>query len=215
MPGSYKKVQESYAALSPFRDRFDNFSLECNSVFSADSETTLIHTVKHLSEEFSFDNISVTYARGKIKNPELQKVTQQRYRDLNTFIQSLDKNKKKGIVFPVVRGIGDLTHDIMMKTEFDDEFVTPCLAGKKLLVISETGEVKPCEVLGKTMGNLRDYNYQLPELLADPKQKDLLNWIKDTKCKCTFECAIAANIAWHPGMYPKILASTIRNIGKL
>jgi MoaA/NifB/PqqE/SkfB family radical SAM enzyme len=214
MPGSYKKVQESYAAISPFRERFDNFSLECNSVFSADSETTLINTIEHLSNEFSFDNMSVTYARGKIKDPELQKVTQERYREVNAFLESLEKKKKKGIVFPVVRGVSDVAHDILMRTEFDDEFVTPCLAGKKLLVISETGEVRPCEILSQTMGNLRDYGYDLGTLLGEPKQNELLNWIKDTKCKCTFECAIAANVAWHPTMYPKVLAASLRNIGK-
>src|SRR3989338_8403057 len=73
MPGSYKKIQESYAEISPFRERFDNFALECNSVFSANSEETMISTIKHLSEEFRFDNISVTYARGAIKDPELKR----------------------------------------------------------------------------------------------------------------------------------------------
>jgi MoaA/NifB/PqqE/SkfB family radical SAM enzyme len=214
MAGSYKKIQESYAAISPLRDRFKNFSLESNSVFSADSENTLIDTIRHLSEEFNFDNISVTYARGKIKNPELQKVTQQRYREVNEFIEGLDKNKKKGIIIPLVRGVVEVSRDILMRTEFDDEFVTPCVAGKKLIVISETGDIQPCEILGKSVGNLRDYDYHLPSLLADTKSQDLLNWIEDTKCKCTFECAIAANVVWSPSLYPKILASSLRNIGK-
>jgi len=74
--------------------------------------------------------------------------------------------------------------------------------------------VLPCEVLGKSMGNLRDYDFHLPSLLAAPKNKELLKWIKDSKCKCSFECAIAANVAWHPSLYPRILLSTIRNIIK-
>ncbi len=214
MEGSYAKIQESYAAVSPLRDRFDNFSVECNSVFSARSEESLISTIRHLSDEFDFDNISVTYARGNIKDPELQKISQQRYREINAFIDGLEKNKKKGVVFPVVRAVAEITRDILMRTEFDDEFVIPCLAGRKLLVIGETGEVLPCEILGKTMGNLRDYGYNLPALLADPKNNELLKWIKDSKCKCSFECAIAANVAWRPSLYPRILLSSLRNIGK-
>jgi MoaA/NifB/PqqE/SkfB family radical SAM enzyme len=214
MPGSYKKIQESYAAASPLRERFPNFALECNSVFSAGSETTLISTIKHLSEEFRFDSISVTYARGDIKDPELQKMSKERYREVNDFIVGLDKHKKKGLIYPAVRGIAEVTRDILMRTEFDDEFVTPCLGGKKLIVINEVGDVLPCEILGKTMGNLRDFDFRLADLLAEQSNRELLDWIKESKCKCTFECALAANVAWHPSLYPKVLGAALRNIGK-
>ena len=214
MPGSYQKVQESYAAISPLRQRFDNFALECNSVFSAGSETTLIPTIKHLAKEFRFDSISVTYARGNIKDPELQKISKQRYRETNDFIMGLDKRRKKGLIYPVVRGIAEVTRDIMMRTEFDGEFVTPCMGGKKLIVVSETGDVLPCEILGKTMGNLRDFDFALYDLLAEPANRDLLKWIEESECKCSFECALAANVAWHPSLYPRVLAATLRNIGK-
>jgi len=214
MPGSYKKIQESYAAISPLRKRFDNFSLECNSVFSANSEETLISTIKHLAEEFSFNNISVTYARGAIKDSDLKKISEQRYREVNAFIESLEKKKKGGLLFPAVRGITEVTRDIMMRTEFNDEFITTCLAGRKLVVISESGEVLPCEILEKSMGNLRDHDFRLHDLLAEPKNRELLKWIKESKCKCSFECALAANVAWHPSLYPSVLFSTLRNIGK-
>ena len=39
-------------------------------------------------------------------------------------------------------------------------------------------------------------------------------WIKDTKCKCSFECALAANVVWKPKNYPKVVSSAIKNIGK-
>ena len=37
-------------------------------------------------------------------------------------------------------------------------------------------------------------------------------WIKDTKCKCSFECAMAANVAWNFSQYPKIVKSSLKNI---
>ena len=52
-----------------------------------------------------------------------------------------------------------------MRTVFDDEFVSTCVAGKKLLVVSETGEVQPCEILGKSFGNLRDYGLESPNFI--------------------------------------------------
>ena len=97
---------------------------------------------------------------------------------------------------------------------FDDEFVAPCVAGRKIIVISETGEVLPCEILGRSMGNVRDYDYDLKRLLASAENDTLRKWIVESKCKCSFECALTANVAWNLGEYPKLVASTLKNIGR-
>jgi radical SAM protein with 4Fe4S-binding SPASM domain len=95
---------------------------------------------------------------------------------------------------------------------FDDEFVAPCVAGRKLLVVSETGEVKPCEILGRSMGNLRDHDFDLRRVLRRRENLELVRWIRDSHCKCGFECALAANVVWNVSSYPKLLAATLKNI---
>ena len=81
------------------------------------------------------------------------------------------------------------------------------------MVVSETGEVYPCEILGKSMGNLRDYGCDLQRLLSEKSNDDLRNWIVDTKCKCSFECALAANVTWNVSMYPRLARAAVKNIG--
>jgi radical SAM protein with 4Fe4S-binding SPASM domain len=117
-------------------------------------------------------------------------------------------------MYPLWRGVNSVSRENLMRTVFDDEFVSTCVAGKKLLVVSETGEVQPCEILGKSFGNLRDYNWNLQTLLKEHSVNQLQKWIKDTKCKCSFECALAANVVWKPKNYPKVISSAIKNIGK-
>lgn len=39
--------------------------------------------------------------------------------------------------------------------------VLPCYAGILSIVITETGEVYPCEILSKSFGNLRNNNYNI------------------------------------------------------
>lgn len=214
MPGSFKKIQNSYKIISPLRKKFSNLVLDCNSVFTASSEVYLLDALKTIHKDFKFDNMSVTYARGIIKDESLKNVSKERYKLINEFLESREKNKEKRLLYPLWRGVNSVSRENLMRTVFDDEFVSSCVAGKKLLVVSETGEVQPCEILGKSFGNLRDYNWNLKSLLKKHSVHQLQKWIKDTKCKCSFECALAANVVWKPKNYPKVLSSAVKNIGK-
>ena len=110
----------------------------------------------------------------------------------------------------------DTSWENLITTVFDDKFVTPCVAGKKLIVVSEEGQVFPCEILGKdkSFGNLRDYNMDVYKLINDQKAKEVNKFIKDTNCKCSFECALSANVTWNANQYPKLIKNSIKNIGK-
>ena len=214
MPGSYKKIQKSYDIISPLRSKFPNLVLDCNSVFTSSSENHLLETLKVLDKSFSFDNMSITYARGVIKDENLKNVSKSRYKLINEFLEKREKYKEKRLLYPLWRGVNSVSRENLMRTVFDDEFITSCVAGRKLLVVSETGEVQPCEVLGKSIGNLRNHDWDLKKLLKENSVHEMQKWIKDTKCKCSFECALAANVVWKPKNYPKVASSAIKHIGK-
>ena len=56
------------------------------------------------------------------------------------------------------------------------------------------------------IGNVRDFNYDIVKLLQGPKARDMRRFISNTKCRCTFECAMYASLAFNPMQYPRILA---------
>ena len=214
MPGSYKKIQKSYDIISPLRAKYPNLVLDCNSVFTASSEVYLLDALKTINQDFKFDNMSVTYARGVIKDESLKIVSKDRYKLINEFLEKREKTKEKRLLYPLWRAVNSVSRENLMTTVFDDKFVTSCVAGRKLLVISETGEVQPCEILGKSIGNLRNHDWDLTKLLKENSVNQMQKWIKDTKCKCSFECALAANVVWKPKNYPKVVSAAIKNIGK-
>tara|TARA_B100000029_G_C17554888_1_gene951363 strand:- start:334 stop:1461 length:1128 start_codon:yes stop_codon:yes gene_type:complete len=214
MPGSFEKIRESYSAISPIRKRYGNLVLDSNSVFTARTESSLLKTLRILDNEFDFDNLSITYARGDVPKPELKHTTEKKYIQINEFLQSRMRKKEKRSLYQVWRAVNDVSRDNLMKTVFDDEFVTPCVAGRKLVVLSETGEVLPCEILGKSLGNIRDHDYNLKRLLKKLSNQKFVKWIVDSKCKCSFECALAANVIWNIKTQPKLINSVINNIVK-
>lgn len=213
-PGSFQRIRETYKAILPLRKRFGNLVIDSNSVYTARSENSLLETLKYLDKEFDFDNMSVTYARGQVPNPELKKVSKVHYIEINKFLESVKRRKEKRFLYPLWRGVRDVSRQNLMRTVFHDEFVTPCVAGRKLVIVSETGDVFPCEILGRKMGNLRDFDFDLHAVLRTDESKDLVKWIKDSKCKCSFECALAANVVWNASTYPKLAVSAIKNIGR-
>jgi len=213
-PGSYKKIQESYAAVNPLRKKYRNLVLDSNSVFTSKSEVTLLNTVKAISREFQFDNISITYARGDVKVPELKDVSAQKYLEVNGYLQNLKRTKEKRLFYPFWRAVRDVSREYLIRGLFKGEFITPCVAGRKLLIIGENGVVRPCEILKQDMGNIRDFNYEIRKLLSWETNQKLLRWIEDSQCKCSFECALAANVLWGKSSLLKLLKASIANAGK-
>jgi len=214
MPGSFQRIRETFKAIEPLRAKYGNLVIDSNSVYTARSENTLMATLKYLDKEFTFDNMSVTLARGEVPDPELKKVSHGHYIEINEYLESVKRRKEKRLLYPLWRGVRDVSRQNLIRTVFYDEFVTPCVAGRKLVIVYETGDVYPCEILGKKMANLRDFDFDLHAVLRTRESKELVNWIVDTKCKCSFECALAANVVWNASTYPKLAVSAIKNIGR-
>jgi len=214
MPGSYNKIIECYNEISPLREKYHNLILDTNTVFTSSTEGKILEILTHLNENFEFDNHTVTYARGDIKDENLKSDAKNEYIKMNEFLNNLERKKEKRFMYPAYRAVRDVAWKNLMSVVFDDKFVTPCVAGRKLIVISETGVVRPCEMLDKTIGDLRDYNFDVKKLMASQEKKELADWIIKSKCKCSFECAHAANVVWNFSEIPKIIKEIPKNIGK-
>ena len=210
--GSYEKIISSYEDINQLRSKYKNLVIDSNSVFTKDSENNLLDTLKYLYKNFSFDNLSVTYARGKIKDEKLKKVSSEKFREINDFINSKKRSKETRMFYSLFRAVGTASRDIIMDAAFNDKFNLPCVAGKKIIIIYETGDVHPCEILNKKLGNIKDYDYDLHKLLKNQQTKKTTKWIKETKCKCTFECAASASVVWNIKAYPKLFSHTVKSI---
>jgi MoaA/NifB/PqqE/SkfB family radical SAM enzyme len=214
MPGSYQKIVENYKLISPLRMKYKNLILDANSVFTSQSEDLICETLSALDNDFKFDNLSITYARGQIPNEKLKTKSKEKYIAANELLEKILRKKESRFLYPIWRGVRDVSRENLISTVFEDKFVTPCVAGRKLIVISETGDVKPCEILDESFGNLRDVDFHIYDLLNNAHGKKLQNWIVDSKCKCSFECALGANVVWNANQYPRLVISSIRNIGE-
>ena len=63
-----------------------------------------------------------------------------------------------------------------------------CLAGEREFVLSEDGVVYGCELIGKPLGNVRDFDYDFRRLRAAEAAAAFAAKKRATLCKCTHEC---------------------------
>lgn len=84
--------------------------------------------------------------------------------------------------------------------------ISTCYAGKLSVVMKENGDIYACEdFLNTRIGNIREWNYDFKKALTSLQAEKIRRNIAKSKCFCTYECALTANILFNPKYYPKML----------
>lgn len=73
-----------------------------------------------------------------------------------------------------------------------------CLAGTLVGVVDETGEVRPCEMLPVSFGNVRDVDFDFGRLWAGPEARAHRRFVRETRCFCTFETGVRTSATFRP-----------------
>jgi len=94
-----------------------------------------------------------------------------------------------------------------------DGAYVPCRAGDLSAVVDETGEVRPCEILSVSLGNLRSAEMDLARIWFSERAEDARRWIRDARCACTWECASATNLLFSRSTGPRLLLRALRRRG--
>ena len=81
---------------------------------------------------------------------------------------------------------------------------------RKLFGISADGLIYPCEILeDKLLGKLRENDMNFMKIWNGDLTKDTRKFIKNTKCNCTYECALSYNILGNPQYHPELFKAAI------
>ena len=188
--GSFQGVLESVRCLKPLLAH-RNFELFINTTLMPENQDDImaIHdyvvNVLHLPHD-------VSYLRGrKLKKREHDSM-------LKAYKSYKDRNDT-----PAAAGAASLIRDIIIRTGKDficqaerGDGRLPCQALRKSIVINETGEVFPCEVLASSVGNLREFGYDVKRLLQSKKAECMRSEIEGKCCSCTWECIMPVNILY-------------------
>ena len=69
-------------------------------------------------------------------------------------------------------------------------------------MIDEHGNVFPCELINKPVGNLRDAGYDFSKIWSSPELAESRSRIAEQGCSCTCETNVSTNFYFNLSSYP-------------
>ena len=211
VPGAYHKTLRTCKALAPLADRYANFELGINTVFCQANQDH-IDEVIDLVQTFPWVKThTVSLIRGEMFRDDLKQVDLAKYKKIIDRLES-DLKKKAASIYRFRGAKLKAAQDILQRRLIyaaarETERTTPCYAGKLNLVLTESGDLYPCEDFSPQMkfGNIRENEYDLQRILKGERTRKVLDFIADKGCHCTHECYFMTNILFNPGRYPALL----------
>jgi MoaA/NifB/PqqE/SkfB family radical SAM enzyme len=192
-PGSFKKAMETYDALEKLQEK--DARLRIHAISTA-TEVNM-HEIARLTT-FLFDRCprmdhhNLAIIRGDPKNHSLSGPSQDEYRKLYQYIQSLwatrEDGRYGGIVEPMLQHAK--LKSIQQKTQY-----VPCRAGVLSAVVYSNGDVSVCE-LHEPLGNLRKESFW--EIWNGPKARERREQIACKACWCTTEVFLWPSFTYSP-----------------
>lgn len=206
LPGLYEKVERSLAVLCEARRWHPQIRAHVCVTLSQANAADLDRIWARL-KTFRLDQVELNRLRGVPAAGDLQGVGNAVYAAASAQV---------GLVNGAARGLARLFAGLdraMFAMVRQPDRAWPCgncLAGRRLAVILADGEVLPCEMLRSvrpedaaayddfSLGRLDAYGNDLGALLASPQARRISDYIRDSRCRCSFECAIFATMAYRP-----------------
>ncbi len=212
--GAFQKMMETYRKLSGFLGVYPNFELGINSVFCSANQDRMEGLVKFVQELDSVRTHTVSMIRGNVSDEALKEVDIAKYRDISKLLERSLKKRTSGMY-----GFGGarlkaaqdiLQRRMIYETALQKRRLIPCYAGRLNLVLTEAGDVYPCETFENRMGNVRESGYDVGKILRTGKARAAIQSIKNGGCFCTHECYFMTNILFNPLLYPSLLREYVQ-----
>lgn len=212
--GSFKKVIETYNRLKGFVREYPNLELGINTVFCKYNQDRMEETIDLVSNLTDIKTHTISLVRGRVLNEGLKDIDIEKYH--KTIIRMEQDIRRGDAKIYRFRGARLKTaQDIIQRryiyrTLVKKRQLLPCYAGRLNIVLTEDGEIYPCESFQKRLGNVRDYEYDIKDLLNSTHSKEIISSIKKRVCYCTHECYFMTNTLFNPRMLPALLWEYVR-----
>lgn len=193
VPSGYEKALETARKLKKLSAKYPNLMVHAVTTVSGYNEQVMDSVMDEISSLKLFDEHFLTLVR----NPDDQhRATSAQFESFrNAYLRLMggavsDSIKEKVLLSIMKAMILDIEKSYQGKRNSFN-----CQAGKKMLNISEQGDVCICEILADpVLGNLREFDYDPAKIINLPASIERLKKIKNSGCNCHWDCAIYSSL---------------------
>jgi len=198
-PQSFDRALESFAGLRELKPKFPNLSVGVAITVNRENQHVLDGFLDFVEQELKPDAISLTLVRGEPMEPGLRSVDPELYRRVAERVVAYRKlHPRRGATYErMVVSKEEAVYRLVYRTMKANRRLSPCYAGQLSGVVSETGDVYPCEILDRKMGNIRDYGGDFAALWRSPAAWEAFAFQRRLQCSCTYECALSVNVRFN------------------
>lgn len=212
--GAYQKMLFCYQTLVPLLKKYPNFELGINTVFCAANQDRMTETIGMVGKLDQIRTHTISLIRGQVRDDGLKQVDLKKYQAACELLGS-NLREAQAARYGFRGGELKAAQDIIQRrliyeTSVQDRQLVPCQAGKLTAVITETGDVYPCESFKDKLGNVRQSDYDVRKILNGKQGKKVKAAIKREKCYCTHECYMMMNILFGPSQYPQLFREYVK-----
>lgn len=213
-PGSFDKTLRTCRLLGELVGRYPHFELGINTVFCSENQDRIEEIIGFVKKLPHVTTHTISMVRGTLSAG--------RYKDIDIAayhrsVERLAADLRSGSS-PVYRFRGarlKAAQDILQRRLISRTFqerkrLIPCYAGRLNLVLTERGDVFPCETLTDPLGNVREHGYDLERLCRSEHARNIVAGIRRGRCYCTHECYFLTNILFTPRLYPALAGEYAR-----
>ncbi|MCF7907346.1 MAG: radical SAM protein [Candidatus Omnitrophica bacterium] len=205
--GIFSKAKKTIGLIDRMREDYPNLGLGVATVFSSYNSKD-IPEVLNFVNEFEVDSFDLNYMRGNVGIEACEDISLEMFEKAINYV-NLNKRPSLRSSLPLssfVWPVKSLVSKYLIGALRNRKMPISCsVAKKKMVVISEDGELRPCEILSQSYGNLRNVKYDIFKLINSSKAKEIQRQIAKGDCYCSWECAIVNSIVHNFSTYPSIL----------
>ena len=215
-PNSYKKLQETISKLKYLQKLYSNLYINIVITVQHQNHMHFPRLINDIQNEFEPTAISINLLRYHSLNSEkLESYLLDSYeKAISEYDKYRNKNSYNFIFNSILKAKEKNQKKIILNAARYDKFTTPCSAGKLSYVVMENGDVKPCEILDNVYGNIKKNSFS--SIISKKNATASINrdWIKNTKCRCTYECANSTNALFNKDQVPGLIKTVINDVFK-
>ena len=194
--GSYRRALTTIERLRPLERWYPHFHVNVVTTITGDNAAQAEAFVGDILRVIAPSSLAINLFRyHALEHPPLDPAVIEGYERALAVHEEWSRHKRRsGIGFwtdRVLRTRERIQKQIILKVARNNEFVTPCTAGQLSYVVMEDGRLKSCEILSEDLGNV--IVDDMATLARSNDAAALRGWIRDSRCRCTYECANSAN----------------------
>jgi len=214
LKGSFQKTLETYNVLGELLERYPNFELGINTVFCSANQDHMDELIGFVNSLEKIRTHTVSLIRGEVSEERLKNIEPARYLETIKKLETALRQKRapiyyfKGSRLKAAQDI--LQRRLIHETLLQRRRLIPCYAGRLNVVLTEAGDLYPCESFTRKMGNVRVSGYDIRKILKTTQAQEVIRFIKNKGCYCTHECYFMTNILFNPFMYPRLFREYLR-----